>query len=897
MQKYTSRNVSDKNPLSSSTKWGITLLVLSLVLLFCIITNWLPFIRSVLLGCFGLALYPVFVLTACLGIILISGKKLCIAKNYILSLIGLYFIIICVLQTVLTDLTVSSFSSYLSQTYAVKTTPGGALAGIFAYGISALVNIAGALIVFAILGIICVALMIDYSLKSKDYKKINQRSVSFPVRNPATQNYKKTAKASIMQEDSKSYQDEAVNITLNAQQEAKQFSDVDDFADRFARKIFGDDYASLAKKDEVEKQNQEPMTISQYISNANENSFANFSKNSSTSSKSSTSFDKTNNFTASREEFFQPKENFAFSENNSAKQSDFCADLKLEELKPVSSMSSSGIKSFGDIDKLFDDVKPGTNSSSNFAQDLKPKIHQEKLEQLEMSQTKPTTSPTTVYKRPSPYVHPTINFLTTQSSKMDGNEMEFKQNAHILEETLESFKISAVVESIVQGPAVTRYEIKMPAGISVNKIKQHADDIAMMMRSIGGVRIEAPIPGKNLVGIEIPNKKIATIGLKDVLDSPEFHNSKSALPFALGKDISGSIKICNLASMPHLLVAGSTGSGKSVCLNIIIISLIYKMGPDDLRLILIDPKRVEFSNFNGLPHLVTPEAICQPKQALNAFDWAIAEMDRRFSTFQRLKVRNFEEYNSLEAVYKGREPKIPRIVIIVDELADLMMFGKKDLEDKIMRIAQLARAAGIHLVIATQRPSVDVITGTIKTNLPSRIAFSLNSYQDSMTIINQGGAEKLLGKGDMLYFPQDMSEPVRIQCPYINNQEINSIVDFVIHNNDISYDPVVVDQIMNGKGSGNGSGSGSSGDDSGEGVEYDPILPKALFDFIKSGNASISAIQRRYAVGYARAARIVDQMETNGFISPADSTNKRKVLIDENKYNELFSDGGFLTDE
>ena len=910
MQKYTSRNVSDKKTMPTSTKWGITLLVLSLVLLFCIITNWLPFIRSALLGVFGLALYPVLVMTLCLGIVLISGKKLCIAKNYVFSLIGLYFIIVCVLQTVLTDLTPNSFGQYLSEVYDAKTTPGGALSGLFAYGISALVNLAGALIVFGIFAIICIACMIDYSLKRKDYKKINQRSISYPVRNTASQNYAEVAKASILGNSAeKQGGSPEVNITLNTKQKSQNDSNADDFADRFARKIFGDDYESMAKKDVSESQNQEPMTISQYISNAKENSFANFNKNttSSVGSKSQNSFGQGGNFSQNKnfdDDFFQPKDSFSFAEDKSSimqkdtnKQSDFCADLKLEELKPMSSMNSSSINSFGDIDKLFDDVKPSGGFKNDFAQDLKPKVHQEKLEQLEMPQTKPTTSPTTVYKRPSPYVRPPLTFLTTQSSKMDGNEMEFKQNARILEETLESFKISAVVESIVQGPAVTRYEIKMPAGISVNKIKQHADDIAMMMRSIGGVRIEAPIPGKNLVGIEIPNKKIATIGLKDVLDSPEFHNTKSALPFALGKDISGSIKICNLASMPHLLVAGSTGSGKSVCLNIIIISLLYKMGPDDLKLILIDPKRVEFSNFNGLPHLYTPEAICQPKQALSAFDWAISEMDRRFSTFQRLKVRNFEEYNSLEAVYKGREPKIPRIVIIVDELADLMMFGKKDLEDKIMRIAQLARAAGIHLVIATQRPSVDVITGTIKTNLPSRIAFSLNSYQDSMTIINQGGAEKLLGKGDMLYFPQDMSEPVRIQCPYLNNQEINNIVDFIIKNNDVEYDDTIVDQIMNCKGSGSSGGSSVSGDDSGDAVEYDPILPKALFDFIKSGNASISAIQRRYAVGYARAARIVDQMETNGFISPADGTNKRKVLIDENKYNELFSDGGFLTDD
>ncbi len=917
MQRYTSRNVSEKKTMSAFTKWGIALLSVSLILLFCIITNWLPFIRSGLLGAFGLALYPALVMLACLGVVFCCGKKIVLSTRYLLSLLGLYFIIVCVLQTLLTDLTPNSFGQYLSEVYFAKTTPGGAFAGIFAYGISALVNMAGALIIFGILAILCVALMIDYYLKQKEYKQINQRSISYPVRNTGSKNYTEVAKASIMGDgaakENKSGKKTAAkmeeSIAFTAQEQREQGS-ADDFADRFARKIFGDDYDTMLKRDEQAQENAEPMTISQYISNAKENSFENFRKNNDNGSKSSNDFAKTPSFSQPSSAFSttpEKKPDFAFNMSkpsfvsDSPKQSNFNADLKLEELKPMSNSmgnsmgSKSGFQSFGDLDKLFDDVKP--TGLNNFGQDLKPKVHQEKLEQLEMHQTKPTTSPTTVYKRPSPYVRPPLNYLTTQSTKLDGNDAEYKQNAHILEETLESFKISAVVESIVQGPAVTRYEIKMPAGISVNKIKQHADDIAMMMRSIGGVRIEAPIPGKNLVGIEIPNKKVATIGLKDVLDSPEFHNTKSALPFALGKDISGSIKICNLASMPHLLVAGSTGSGKSVCLNIIIISLLYKMGPDDLKLILIDPKRVEFSNFNGLPHLYTPEAICQPKQALNAFDWAIAEMDKRFGTFQRLKVRNFEEYNSLEAVYKGREPKIPRIVIIVDELADLMMFGKKDLEDKIMRIAQLARAAGIHLVIATQRPSVDVITGTIKTNLPSRIAFSLNSYQDSMTIINQGGAEKLLGKGDMLYFPQDMSEPVRIQCPYMSNQEINNIVDFIIKNNEVEYDDAIVQQIMNGKGGSGSGGAGVGDDDGGDGVEYDPILPKALFDFIKSGNASISAIQRRYSVGYARAARIVDQMEMNGFISPADGTNKRKVLIDENKYYELFSDGEFFPEE
>ncbi|MBO5102615.1 MAG: DUF87 domain-containing protein [Clostridia bacterium] len=910
MQRYTSRHVeSSKNRLSTRAKWGIALLSCSVFLLFCIIVNFLPFIRSFILGTFGLATYPVLIVTGIVGGLMLTKKRYTIAKNYVFSLIGLYFILICVLQTALTNIAISNMGEYLSVTYADKLTPGGVLAGIFSYGLGALVNYVGAYIVFGILALICIAFMIDYYLKLKDYKKLNSRAVSYPVQNDAKvestyiakQKEKKTLFEKLKEREPKK-KEEDVNITLQTNKSEELIThngQVENANDKYAEKIFGSDYATLSNKAEPKQQNEEPFTIHQFINQAKENSFENFNKKYeqqefpiSQKFQPAQNFNPNQNynFSNNQQSFVQPQPQSQFQQQKPMPEH-FAADLKLEPLQPFQPQNTNfqnNTNSFEDISKIIDEVKPINNTfKSDFGQEIKPKQKEVKHEQLEMSQTKPTTSPTTVYRKPSPYVRPPLNLLTTISSKLEENEADFKENAQILEETLDSFKISAVVESVVQGPAVTRYEIKMPAGISVNKIKQHSDDIAMMMRSVGGVRIEAPIPGKNLVGIELPNKKIATTGLRDVIDAPEFHNSKSAMPFALGKNISGSIKICDLASMPHLLIAGSTGSGKSVCLNIIIVSLLYKMGPDDLKLILIDPKRVEFSSYNGLPHLLTPEAICNPKQALNAFDWAIGEMDKRFSTFQQLKVRNFEEYNSLEAVYKGKEPKLPRIVIIVDELADLMSFAKKDIEDKIMRIAQLARAAGIHLVLATQRPSVDVITGTIKTNLPSRIAFSLNSYQDSMTIINQGGAEKLLGKGDMLYFPQNLPEPVRIQCPFLNNNEVQNIVDFIINNNDNIVDEALVRQILDGKGSNNSNNS----DDSSDGIEYDPILPKALFDFIKSGNASISAIQRRYAVGYARAARIVDQMEMNGFISPADGTNKRKVLIDEMRYNELFSDG------
>ncbi len=890
MKNYTDRNVgTPKNKLSTRARVGIAVLVCSLFLLICLIFNFLPFIRSFILGTFGLASYPVIVVAGLIGVLLIYNKKYTIAKNYVISICVLYFLLICVLQTALTNMADSSMGDYLANVYNEKTTAGGVIAGIIAYGFCALFNYVGAYILFVIGAIICVAFMVDYFLKMKDYKKLNARAISYPINKETSriQNNDNNLDKQVFKKHNvldrlkqKEAELNAAKITLNAEQEPVTVAHEKNNSDEMANKIFGGDYQNLVHKQNDIKSNEQSFTLDEFINQANNNSFENYKYNN------------TPQYIPSNNSYKTTSTNDVYSHVETPKSDEFSADLKLEPLEPlkdsINAEQSGQIEQsetiLDNVNKMFSEVPPSVAPPIS---DLHQNSSEKKATQLEMQQTKPTPNPTTKYKKPSPYVRPPVSMLTTQSSKLNGNEADFKQKARILEQTLESFKISATVVGITHGPAVTRYEIQMPAGISVKKISQHSDDIAMMMQSYGGVRIEAPIPGKNLVGIEIPNEKIATIGLTDIINSPEFHNSKSPLTVALGKDISGTIKVCDLAAMPHLLVAGSTGSGKSVCLNVILISLLYKLGMDDLRLILIDPKRVEFTSYNGLPQLLTPEVICQPKQALNAFDWAINEMESRFDTFQRLRVRDINEYNSLEAVYKGREPKLPRIVIIVDELADLMMMARKDLEEKIMRIAQLSRAAGIHLILATQRPSVNVITGTIKANLPSRIAFAVNNFADSNTIINQGGAEKLLGRGDMLYAPQNLPEPVRIQCPFISNTEILNIVDFIKNNNETDFDDERTKLILEGKGT-NGNGNGI-GDDS-DGVEYDPILPKALLDFIRSGTGSISAIQRRYSVGYARAARIVDQMEQAGFISAPDGTNKnRQILIDVEKYNELFS--------
>ena len=529
-------------------------------------------------------------------------------------------------------------------------------------------------------------------------------------------------------------------------------------------------------------------------------------------------------------------------------------------------------------------VEQPKNDEKNFVQENSFNFEKEIEEKTVAEQPKPK-------KIHKPYVKPPIEYLTTKSSVPENNEQECQAKALILEQTLESFKISAKVVGITRGPAVTRYELQMPIGIPVKRITQHNDDITMMMESRASVRIETPIPGRSLVGVEVPNEKISTIGLKDIIESPAFSQSKGKLTFALGKDITGDCKVCELEAMPHLLVAGSTGSGKSVCLNVLLISLLYKLGPDELKLLLIDPKRVEFVSYNYLPHMLVPRAINDAQQAINALDWAIAEMMRRYQVFSERNVRNFKEYNSSDDVLSGEEEKLPYIVIVIDELADIMMMAGRDLEEKIQRLTQLARAAGIHLIIATQRPSVDVITGVIKSNMPSRIAFAVTDFASSKTILDKGGADKLLGKGDMLYAPQNLPEPIRIQCPYVDSKEVTNIVEFIKANNEADFDDTIAAFISKNDKSGGGTG-GSEVESSGESQnKWDPLLPQALLDFIQTGSCSASMIQRRHSIGFVRAGRIVDQMEQAGFISPLDPSKRtRTVLITLEKYNEIFGE-------
>ncbi len=476
-----------------------------------------------------------------------------------------------------------------------------------------------------------------------------------------------------------------------------------------------------------------------------------------------------------------------------------------------------------------------------------------------------------------PYVKPPYGLLKTPPSNRGkrGSESELRAQAQTLEDTLRSFNLDAKVVNICRGPVVTRFEVSPAPGVRVSRIVSLADDIALNLAA-QSIRIEAPIPGRAAIGIEVPNGDIAMVYLKELIDTAEFRNIDSMIAFGLGKDITGKKIYADIAQMPHLLVAGATGAGKSVCINSIIMSVLYNATPEDVRMILIDPKVVELSVFNDIPHLLVP-VVTDPKKAASAINWAVVEMQRRYQMFAANESRSIDEYN--EKAFKEGNEKVPKILVIIDELSDLMMVAAREMEDAICRIAQLGRACGIHLIIATQRPSVDVITGTIKANIPSRIAFAVSSHTDSRTIIDMGGAEKLLGRGDMLYYPTGKDRPIRIQGCFVTHTEVNAVASFLKSEKDSPYDKQAVDNIKNGTTS-----SGPSG-----GLdEADELLPRAVETVLEYEQASISMLQRRLRVGYARAARLIDEMELRQIVSKSEGPKPRQVLIGWEQYREMF---------
>lgn len=458
-----------------------------------------------------------------------------------------------------------------------------------------------------------------------------------------------------------------------------------------------------------------------------------------------------------------------------------------------------------------------------------------------------------------PYEIPPVNLLSDEIDLEADDEEYVVKNADKLIETLSNFGIEARVNSVNIGPSITKYEIQIAPGIKVSRILNLSNDLALSLAS-SDIRIEAPIPGKSAIGIEIPNKHRTSVRIRQMIESESFQNFKGDVPIALGKDVEGEPVIADIEKMPHMLIAGATGSGKSVCINTIITSIVYKSSPDDVKLILVDPKVVELSIYNGIPHLYIP-VVTNPNKAAGALNWAVTEMNRRYEMFANAGVRDIKGYNK-----KEKDNKLPKIVMIIDELSDLMMTAaSNEVEELICRIAQMARAAGIHLIIATQRPSVDVITGTIKANIPSRISFAVSSQTDSRTILDMAGAEKLLGRGDMLFYPQGMSKPQRIQGAFIDDSEVERLVEFLKSRNEAEYEEEIMEDIE------------KKFEFSQE--DCDELLPEAIDIVIDEQQASTSFLQRRLRVGYARAARIIDQMEERGIVGPPEGNRGRKVLL------------------
>lgn len=482
------------------------------------------------------------------------------------------------------------------------------------------------------------------------------------------------------------------------------------------------------------------------------------------------------------------------------------------------------------------------------------------------------------------YCFPPIDLLKRPTrGATDGTE-EMRENSRRLNETLASFNIDAHIINVTRGPSVTRYEVELDKGVRLNKITGCADDIALSLGA-SGVRIAA-VPGKiSVVGIEVPNRTVTTVSLREVIDSGEFEKAKSKSSIALGKSIDGNCVVGNISKMPHLLIAGTTGSGKSVCMNSIIISLLYKAGPDDVKLIMVDPKMVELGIYNGIPHLLIP-VVTDPKKAAGSLQWAVTEMLRRYKMMSDVGVRDLESYNSIMMAEEDGK-KLPQVVIIIDELADLMMVAAKEVEDSICRIAQMGRAAGMHLIIATQRPSANVITGLMKANIPSRIAFSVASAMESRIILDTMGAEKLVGKGDMLYAPIGSGKPLRVQGCFVTDGEVESVAEYVKENYVADYNQQVLDEIekkAQQAGSGKKAASAADPDPSDDELEGDEMLPAAVDVILETGQASVSMLQRRLKLGYARAARIVDEMEEKGIVGPFQGSKPRAILITKEQW-------------
>ncbi|MDD2227268.1 MAG: DNA translocase FtsK [Clostridia bacterium] len=844
---------------------GITIIVICSVAFLVLFTSFLPFLKSFLLGTIGLFAYPSFIVLFSVGIAFINNRRYVMPLKYVAYICAGTISLLAILNLIIIGQPEISFLDYIALSYEQKYTAGGIIIGFLVAPLLYIFGFAASLIIFSITLIVSVALIIDFLNTIKIYGK---NSV-------IKDNTSELKIVEIL--DNKKQKRETKAEKQQKQTEAKNLNDVISLKDS-SFNLFLDKKMEQQKNTEAKRKlglikgnlegekspRNKPKTIREILLTPPEidlSAYGSYRKN-----KEREINDNINSL----------KQEKNFNSNISELQ-------KSNILNDFKDLNESDENFKNTIDKLKEQVYESgeieKEHNENFNKKPKRNFAQLKIDNFENNNSYPKN----LYKIPPNYSHPPLDLLENRPDDLDALNEDVVEKRIQLENALRTFGINAHVIGVVVGPSVTRFELEMPPGISVKRIIAHKDDISLALASRAGIRIEAPIPGKSAVGIEVPNNHISTVGLREVVDSDDFLSSKSPVTFALGKDINGCIKTCNLAKMPHLLVAGATNSGKSIFLNALIISMIYKSSPDDLRLILIDPKRVEFSMYSNLPHLVIPNVITETEKASNALTWALNEMERRYEIFETERCRNIEEYNNSPNVISGEEKKLPYIVIVIDEFSDLMSTMKKEIEEKVKRLAQKARASGIHLVLTTQRPSVDVITGTIKTNFPSRISFALTSFADSKTILDQSGAENLLGKGDMLFLPSDANFPVRIQGCFVSNKEVKDVVQYIKENNQQEFDDEAGKEIESLVPNGEINDELSA-------QKLDPLSIKCLKFVIENGQASISSLQRNFALGFGKAGRIIDNLTKMGYISKQDGMKPRDVYLTMDGFKNLFGD-------
>ena len=925
---------------------GYILVASSIICLFCLITHFVPFIKSFLLGVAGLFCYPFFITLMAVGFALVGHKKYVMPKKYGIYLSLSILFVLSILQLLLVKNNGLNFWQYLGVSYTQKMTAGGIILGLVTAPFLYILNRLGAYIVFVALSLVFIALTVDYIYylsKNENIKKAIKLAQVENKQEPAIskisvkelENNLKKNKTELLEDNKAKNSDiEKVKLTLDAKQE-------NETQEEKAKRKLG--LLASSKQDEIDnsryfKTEQEQPQVKK-IENTREYILSRDNKIELSDYSAKQLSKIQSNFLNLKNKIPSNNQSTILNNNNSIKQ-DYVKNVMPSKVihddlgltvspttpsgnlkstmgnfeineKPLNSenvfekpkvniVENQDFNDFSDKQveqskqQTFEDKQENTLDVENFTNNILASLNKSTTSSYVSGKTAFSNDVTEIVEPIKPketinYVKPPIELLTTESMGLSLVSQDVVMKREELEIALDTFGIPAKVIGVVIGPAVTRYELEMPAGVSIKRLLALQEDIAYNLSSNGDIRIEAPIPGRRAVGIEVPNERIATVGLRDIIMSPEFMETKSNLSIALGKDISGAVKTFSLIKIPHLLVAGTTGSGKSVCINAIILSLIYRYSPDEVKFILIDPKRVEFSMYNNLPHLLMPNVITDSEKALNALSWCVDEMERRFIVFANARVKNLEEYNTSEEVLEGRAEKLPYIIFIIDELADLLMTAKKEAEDYICRILQKARAAGIHMILATQRPSVDIVTGKIKANLSARICFQLMTFADSKTVLDQAGADKLLGKGDMLFLSSDTGVPKRIQGCFVTTKEIDDVVTFVKENNgDYEFDLKTEQSILNpAKKSVVSQVDGDRASSDG----YDALMPQVLKSVIENGHASISMIQRKFLVGFPRAARIIDQMEEAGYISPSDGSKSRSVYITMEEYEKLYGEG------